>query len=274
MIPAGFTVGAVGVPALGAPGVVALGYTFVWFNDLLVFMSAPLANSLRLGSELAGDRRRLLWGLAAAMLISLVLSDLVHAALGLYARSRQSPPAVLFYLCCRAVQVRRAKTTPSHRPGRHWLVVDRRRCAADECADWCAQPLGLVAAASFGLCREHGLGHEPYLVRDFSRLVRQDFGAPLWGAAALYQKTVPFFLGIALGQGRHCGDLARRRWVSRGRWATACRCINDGVHAGGWSGLRSVAVWRGWAARVSSVGRLQLSGHICRKRSPPLPQIS
>ena len=28
---------------------------------------------------------------------------------------------------------------------------------------------------------------------------------------------------------------------SRGRWAIACRCINDGVHAGGWSGLRSVA---------------------------------
>ena len=53
---------------------IAVGYTVVWIGDMLVFMTAPLANGLRLGSDLGANRRRLLWGVAAAMLISLVVS--------------------------------------------------------------------------------------------------------------------------------------------------------------------------------------------------------
>ena len=53
---------------------VATGYTFVWTGDLLVFMTAPLANSLRLGSVIKGTRRPLFWAIVAAMLISLVVS--------------------------------------------------------------------------------------------------------------------------------------------------------------------------------------------------------
>ena len=93
MIPAGFTVSAVGVPALGAQGMVALGYTFVWSGDLLAFKTAPLANGLRLGSELGGNRHRLLWGMAAAILISLAVSTwytlhlaYTHGAVNLHAQ--------------------------------------------------------------------------------------------------------------------------------------------------------------------------------------------
>ena len=75
MVPAGFVVSGVGVPALGAQGMVATGYTFVWTGDLLVFMTAPLANSLRLGSVIKGTRRPLFWAIVAAMLISLVVSS-------------------------------------------------------------------------------------------------------------------------------------------------------------------------------------------------------
>jgi hypothetical protein len=66
MIPAGFTVSSVGVPALGIKGMVATGYTMVWCGDLLVFMMAPLANGLRLSSEASGNRRALFWGITAA----------------------------------------------------------------------------------------------------------------------------------------------------------------------------------------------------------------
>ena len=74
MVPAGFVVSGVGVPALGPAGMVATGYTLAWAGDLLVFMSAPLANGLRLGSDLAGSRRMLFWAIITAMAISLVAS--------------------------------------------------------------------------------------------------------------------------------------------------------------------------------------------------------
>ena len=60
-----------GVPALGAKGMVASAYTLIWVGELLVFMMAPLSNGLRLTSETAGNRRRLLWGIVGAMFITL-----------------------------------------------------------------------------------------------------------------------------------------------------------------------------------------------------------
>ena len=215
MVPTGFTVSTVGVSALGAPGVVALGYTFVWFNDLLVFMTAPLANSLRLGSELAGDRRRLLWGLAAAMLISLVLSTwytlrlaYTHGAVNLHQQ---------YFSTFAAEPSKFAAQKLLHPTGPDsigWLWTGGG-ALADEYADRCAQLLGLVATASFGLCREHGLGHGSYLVLDFSRLVRQDLGTPLWGRGALPQDGA-LLPRHSSRPDRYCGDLARRRWVHWG----------------------------------------------------------
>ena len=57
---------------LGMKGMVATGYTMVWCGDLLVFMMAPLANGLKLASEIQGRRRLLFWGIIAVMLIALV----------------------------------------------------------------------------------------------------------------------------------------------------------------------------------------------------------
>ena len=74
MIPAGFVLSGVGAPALGPAGLAALGYSLVWTGDFLVFMTAPLANGLRLGSDLKGSRRPLFWAIVTAMLISLVAS--------------------------------------------------------------------------------------------------------------------------------------------------------------------------------------------------------
>ena len=41
MVPLGFVVSGVGVPALGAKGMVASAYTLIWVGELLVFMMAP-----------------------------------------------------------------------------------------------------------------------------------------------------------------------------------------------------------------------------------------
>ena len=199
MIPAGFTIGAVGVPALGAPGVVALGYTLVWVGDLLVFMTAPLANSLRLGSELAGDRRRLLWGLAAAMLISLVVSTwytlrlaYTHGAVNLhqqYFSTFAAEPSKF------AAQQLLHPTGPDA-IGWLWtgggaLLMGALIGARNYWAWWPLHPLGF--AASMAWVMNH-IWFAIFLAWFVKTLVLR------FGGAALYQKTVPFFLGIALGQ--------------------------------------------------------------------------
>ena len=199
MVPAGFTISAVGVPALGAPGVVALGYTFVWFNDLLVFMSAPLANSLRLGSELAGDRRRLLWGMAAAMLISLVLSTwytlrlaYTHGAVNLhqqYFSTFAAEPSKF------AAQQLLHPTGPDA-IGWLWtgggaLLMGALIGARNYWAWWPLHPLGF--AASMAWVMNH-IWFAIFLAWFVKVLVLR------FGGAALYHKTVPFFLGLALGQ--------------------------------------------------------------------------
>ena len=199
MIPAGFTIGAVGVPALGAPGVVALGYTLVWIGDLLVFMSAPLANSLRLGSELASDRRRLLWGLAAAMLISLVLSTwytlrlaYTHGAVNLhqqYFSTFAAEPSKF------AAQKLLHPTGPDA-IGWLWtgggaLLMSALIGARNYWAWWPLHPLGF--AASMAWVMNH-IWFAIFLAWFVKTLVLR------FGGAALYHKTVPFFLGIALGQ--------------------------------------------------------------------------
>lgn len=78
---AGFVVSGVGSTALGATGMMALGFTLAWAGDLLVFMMAPCANGIRLLHGLKVGRRRVLAMLAAALAIGLVGS--IYATLNL-----------------------------------------------------------------------------------------------------------------------------------------------------------------------------------------------
>jgi hypothetical protein len=74
MIPAGFVLSGVGASALGPVGLAALGYSLVWTGDFLVFMSAPLANGLRLVSETRTPRRRIAGVVTLAIVVTVVVS--------------------------------------------------------------------------------------------------------------------------------------------------------------------------------------------------------
>ncbi len=78
---AGFVVSGVGSSALGATGMMALGFTLAWAGDLLVFMMAPCANSIRMLHGLKIGRRRILAMLTAALAIGLLGS--IYATLNL-----------------------------------------------------------------------------------------------------------------------------------------------------------------------------------------------
>ena len=78
---AGFVVSGVGSTALGATGMMALGFTLAWAGDLLVFMMAPCANGIRMLHGLKLERRRVLAMLTAALAIGLLGS--IYATLNL-----------------------------------------------------------------------------------------------------------------------------------------------------------------------------------------------
>ena len=199
MVPGGFTVSAVGVPALGAKGMVALGYTFVWIGDLLVFMTAPLANGMRLGSELRGNRRRLLWGMAAAMLISLVVSTwytlhlaYTHGAVNLHAQyfsGFADNPSTF------TIQKLLHPTGPD---GTGWLwtgggalLMGALILARNYWAWWPLHPIGFAASMGWVMDQIWFSILLAWLIKTL---------ALRFGGASLYSKTVPFFLGLALGQ--------------------------------------------------------------------------
>jgi len=196
MIPAGFTLSGIGSSALGPQGTVALGYTMVWCGDLLVFMLAPLANSLRLVSELKSGQRRLFWALAIAMLLTWVLSlwytlhlAYRHGAVNLYLSTHYA-------------------TEPSRLAARHLLNPTEPSLAG-----WLwtggggAIMAGLLAARRYLLWWPlHPLG----FVVGFGRVMERIWFAVFlaWlskkcllrlGGAAAYRRMQPFFLGMALG---------------------------------------------------------------------------
>ena len=82
MIPLGFVLSAFGTETLGVAGVVAMGFTLVWCGDLLTFMMAPTAHSVRLADEVKTGKRRFVWGLLLAMGVSLAVSVFTTIALG------------------------------------------------------------------------------------------------------------------------------------------------------------------------------------------------
>ena len=196
MIPAGFTLSSVGSSALGSQGMVALGYTMVWCGDLLVFMMAPLVNGLRLGSELQRGQRRLGWAIAAAMLLTWVLSmwytlylAYSHGSVNMYISTHYATePSRL------AAKYLANPIEPSL-SGWLWtggggLVMGLLLAARRYLLWWPLHPLGFVV--SFGRVME-GIWSSIF----FAWLVKC-FILRLGGAAA-YRKMQPFFLGMALG---------------------------------------------------------------------------
>ena len=199
MIPAGFVVSGVGVPALGASGMVATGYTFAWAGDLLVFMTAPLANSLRLGSDLKGSRRPLFWAIVTAMLISLVASCwfMLHLAYrdGALNLHPQYFTGFAAYPSDFAAQKLANPTGPSL-VGWLWtgfgaLIMGGLMAARHFFIWWPFHPLGFAVSTGWVM---NSIWFSIFLAWSI-KVVALKYGGP-----RTYALTRPFFIGIVIGQ--------------------------------------------------------------------------
>ena len=197
MIPAGFVVSTVGVPALGIQGMIATGYSMVWCGDLLVFMLAPLSNGLRLSSELRGGRHRLFWGIGLAMAITLVLSTSFTLYLA-YRYGAMNLGHIYENYATEPSRFALEKITNPTGPslsGYLWMVgggtvMALLLAAREYFLWWPLHPLGFLV--SHGRVMD-GIWFTIFLAWAVKVVVLK------YGGVGIYRRTQPFFLGLALG---------------------------------------------------------------------------
>ena len=199
MIPAGFVVSGVGVPALGMQGMIATGYTLAWMGDLLVFMTAPLVNAMRLSSEAGRRRRWLAPGIGIAMAIGLLLSAwmLLHLAYrdGALNLHPQYFGTFAQYPSSFAAQKLATPTGPNW-IGWLWTgagggVMALLMIARHRFVWWPLHPLGFAVSPGWAL---NNIWFSIFLAWLIKAVVLK------YGGPGVYRSTRPFFLGIVLGQ--------------------------------------------------------------------------
>ena len=72
-----FVISAIGPSALGASGLVALGFSYGWHAEIRSFVMSSVANGLRMSEIITGSKRRLFWAVVIAILVSLAGSSYV-----------------------------------------------------------------------------------------------------------------------------------------------------------------------------------------------------
>ena len=199
MIPAGFVLSGVGAPALGPTGLVALGYSYIWTGDFLVFMGAPLANGLRLSSDTGAGRRRISGAVALAMVAALVVScwfllELAHEHGGINLHSQYFKT----FAALPAELVAKQQLAPAQPSTEGWLHTGGGAAAMallflarQHLPWWPLHPIGYPVAMGWAMRR---LWFPVFLAWFFKVLVLR------FGGARAYARSRPLFLGMALGQ--------------------------------------------------------------------------
>ena len=72
-----FVITAVGTANIGAPGLVALGFSYGWHAEVRSFVMSSVANGLKMSEIIRGPKRRLFWAIVVAVLVTLAGSSYV-----------------------------------------------------------------------------------------------------------------------------------------------------------------------------------------------------
>ena len=190
-------VSAVGTSMFGQSGLVGLAFVRVFANDLLNFSMPHVANGLKLSEQIEGKRRRLFWGMLAAMMLGLAgsLWMLMHLAYK-YGAINLRPPNFIWlpnYVFDYAATRMTAPTVPSTEGWVHTgiggttmglLLLARRYWTW-----WPLHPIGFPISSTLNWIA-------------FSAFLAWMIKGPIlrYGGVRLYRRLRPFFLGMILGQ--------------------------------------------------------------------------
>jgi len=192
-----FTAAAVGTSLLGPRGGAAVAMTYVWGTDTLLLLMTSVISGLKVADRFIRRKRRLFWAIAATIVVTVVVSTWLrletgyeHGAINLnsfYADNCAQYP----YRFMAAVL-----STPvgPHLDGLLQMGVGAAAMAVLEILHykylwWPFHPLGFPVSAAFGQ-----MWFSLLIAFAVKSLVLK------YGGPALYRRTVPFFLGMILGE--------------------------------------------------------------------------
>ncbi len=199
MAPATFLMSGIGSTSLGIKGVVALGYTLVWVGGFLMFVTAPMANALRMGSEITRNRRGVFLAVAAAVVIAILAATwfqiyLAYKYGGLHLNSKYYQGFAMWP--SRFAEAGMANLTGPNVEGWIWTGVGGAlmgglMLARHVFAWWPFHPIGFAVSASWVMNHLWMSIMCAWLIKVM---------VLNYGGASLYERTKPFFMGIILGQ--------------------------------------------------------------------------
>ena len=196
-----FTITTVGTSAIGTQGLVALGFSYGWHSEIRSFVMSSVANGLKMGEMIRGQKRRLFWAIILAILVSLAGSSYVTMVMA-YQYGGINLNSLFF--SWQATHFGPMDMTPriiAEPEGPRWdalqfmgigaAVMSTLMWARHQFIWWRLNPLGFTIAANWKT------GHIfcSALLAWFLKLVILRYGG-----VRLYRGLRPFFLGLILGE--------------------------------------------------------------------------
>lgn len=196
-----FVMSAVGTTALGASGLVALGFSYGWHAEIRSFVMSSVANGLKMSEIIRGPKRRLFWAVVIAILVSLAGSTYVTLVMAYKHGGINLNP--LFFVN-QATQFGPRDMAPriaAELTGPRWdawgfmaaggAIMAALMWARHHFLWWPLNPLGFTVSANWKTGHIFGSA----LLAWFLKMVILRYGGP-----QLYRNMRPFFLGLILGE--------------------------------------------------------------------------
>lgn len=191
------TAAMLGTSALGPSGAAALSTSYVWGTDVLILLMTSCANGLKVAERFLRRQRGLFWAIAAAIVVTIVVSLSVRLEAGY----RYGAINLNSFYAANAAQypytwMAEAISNPV---GVHWDGVVQVAVGAAimgllellhyKLLWWPFHPLGFPISSAFA-----GMWFSVFLAWLIKSVVLK------YGGPHLYRATVPFFLGLILGE--------------------------------------------------------------------------
>ena len=204
MVAAFFVISAIGAPAIGAKGLTALTFTYVWQSEMRLFPMIAAANSLKLAEAVVGSKRRLFWGMALALVVSLAGATWIilqvcyeHGGINLHPFFMTRQAGRTFADMARPI------VDPLPADGRGWLFTGLGGLVEavllwghHRFYWWPLHPLGFIVSVGW-------LANQVWFSVFLAWVLK--LGIVKWGGMPLYERAKPFFLGLILGEATAAG---------------------------------------------------------------------
>jgi len=213
MVAAFFLISGIGTSVIGAQGLVALSFTYVWQAEMRLFPMIAIANSLKLVEVVRGPKRRMFWGMIVALVCSIAGATVMilglayeHGGINLDQHFMIGQGTRVF------TDMSRPILNPSAPDMRGWLftgfgaaIEGLLMLAQHRLSWWPLHPLGFV------ICVGWMTGQIWFSVFVAWLLKLSIFK---YGGAPLYYKLKPLFLGMILGEATVAGTWLVIDWIS------------------------------------------------------------